>query len=167
MEETRICLKCGEVRPLRSFGLYRDTFGQLTENRDSVCKKCHNDKSTARRRAKNLGLPFEETPRQKKYSAAHKKLVRNKSKMIQFRKRFDTNANYPLEFDEAIHRWEYVTGDSVFIVKRHDHQLIHMMLEFDEESQMFKVDGELLDTLDKHRAAIEMITTDFEIVFVP
>ena len=52
--------------------------------------------------------------------------------------------------EKESHHWNYNLPNDVFILTRRAHAIIHQRLKYDEEKQIFSVDGEYLDTVEKH-----------------
>lgn len=64
-----------------------------------------------------------------------------------------------LNENQVINRWNYGSDYKfdVFILSKKLHRNLHGIISIDNESRMFKLNGELLDTKNKHREVIDLL----------
>jgi hypothetical protein len=56
-----------------------------------------------------------------------------------------------------LHHWNYNYLNDVLVMTISEHKKIHRKMKLDKEKKIFIYEGEYLDTIDKHKSAIEKI----------
>ena len=156
MEQTKICNKCGRVLPLNMF--YKHPHGKFGFS--NKCKECAKEDSRLRYNEMSKDeqwLEHERARGREKYRRLGYKNVykqahpSTKNVAIRLRKIVDIPTSC------EIHHWNYNLLYDVFILDKRWHARIHKKLSFDENSKCFFLNGELLDTKQKHEQAIRTI----------
>ena len=128
------------------------------------CKECTKKDVKDRYDKKMLDIEFVEKERKRgreKYAR-----LNYKNKVVNPDLRVSKNVNRNLRargFDMTMkeaHHWNYNLEKSIFILGRREHKLVHKKLSYDKETKMFKCNGVLLDTKEKHRKYIESVFKD-------
>lgn len=156
MEQTKVCFKCGRELPLSMFYKHpKMADGHLNKCKDCTKNDVHNkymdnienpdyvEKERERGREKYHRLGYKNV-----YKQAH---LSTKNVAIRLRKIVDIPTSC------EIHHWNYNLLYDVFILDKRWHARIHKKLSFDENSKCFFLNGELLDTKQKHEQAIRTI----------
>lgn len=164
MESKKTCFKCNQEKTLNSF--YKHS--GMKDGHLNKCKDCAIldnlkfierirstpegvEKERARHRDKYKRLGYKEKQKiwdENKYwklSQEYKNQKRNISRLI------------PKQKNQETHHWNYNLLKSVFVLNISLHRKFHRLLIFDNETLCFWYNGNLLDTKEKHRLAINEV----------
>lgn len=64
--------------------------------------------------------------------------------------------------DKEVHHWNYNFKNQGFILSKRFHSLVHKKLTFDDSTQVFYYNGQLLDTQEKHQSALVDIASTID-----
>jgi hypothetical protein len=147
--ETKKCFKCGKMLPLSDFYKHK----QMRDGHLNKCKSCTKTDVRLKYEENIINPEYIEKERLRcrlKY-AKYKYKYKNKSKIGNFGNthKFLKNKGYDMSNKEA-HHWNYNFKNNVFILNRRSHGVIHKYLIFDEATNLFKYNGVLIDSAEKH-----------------
>lgn len=163
--ETRICKDCGETYPIEKFTLFN------SGSRSLICNKCKNRVKHLRHKERMVTDPEYVKSQREKSSESYKRKMADPDKRLKLRekarktqkdrrlnqisidyssyrdslKRRDVNVT-----NKEIHHWNYNAMGDIFLIDFVAHKLIHHDIVFDKELGLFRHNGELLDTKEKH-----------------
>ena len=150
------CFKCSGVLPMTSF--YKHP--QMLDGHLSKCKDC--TKNDVRLNyLKNIENPdYVDKERLRgrikyakyRYDSKNDKSGRSISRILKTRG-IDMN-------EKEAHHWNYNYPNSVFIVSKRVHSLIHKELTYDPDRKIFHANGIYLDTKEKHYQYIISVLTE-------
>lgn len=171
--DTKSCLKCGEVKPMREFyahSFYKDGCMQK-------CKSCIKKDSKENWERKMQDPEFAEKEAARHREKYHRLGYKDKHKPTKEAKR-ETMKRYKERFPEMYkakcaighlpklekglnrHHWAYDAPHykDTITLSIADHNTVHRFLFYDQSTFMYKTkEGELLDTREKHEAYINQI----------
>ena len=150
--ETKKCFKCGRVLPIEEF--YKHP--QMADGHLNKCKECAK---------KDVKDNYKKLIQEEWYVEKQRERGREKYRRLNYRnkktahpenrctRKFLQSKGVSVDGYE-VHHWNYHRKNDVFLLGRREHKYVHNYLEFDLENQLFRYNGELLDTKDKHRRVI-------------
>lgn len=154
--ETKKCFKCGKELPITEF--YKHPM--MPDGHLNKCKNCTKNDVRENYRKKSEMPEYMEKERQRGrekyqrlYSNLHiKKSHKENSTTRALAKRRGINCD-----GKEIHHWNYNESKSIFLLTRKEHKKVHQYLEFDKATNMFKSNGNLLDSKEKHLQIIKQV----------
>jgi len=145
--ETKKCFKCGKILPLTDFYIHK----QMGDGHLNKCKSCTKN---------DVRLKYEDNVVNPEYVEKERLRCRLKYAKYKYKNKIKHSSNkstcsflkkngYDMLNKEA-HHWNYNFKNNIFILNRRNHAIIHKYLIFDEETNLFKYNGMLIDSAEKH-----------------
>ena len=147
------CFKCHRVLPLSEFYKHK----QMGDGHLGKCKDCtRKDTNDRRLRLEKDDPEWVEKERERQRLKEYNRYGKYPEKFAAVRAvkdaRTDRNTHQ--------HHWSYlkVHWTSVFVLSKEDHHLSHRFMVYDDERRQFRrLDGELLDTRERHEEYLKSI----------
>lgn len=157
--ETKKCFKCGRTLPIDAF--YRHPMmadGHLNKCKECAKKDVH-EKYIENRKIEEY-VEKERARGRDKYRRLGYSSRRSAHSENRYTRAFLLRRGIEIGLGDEVHHWDYGRPNDVFILSRSDHKYIHRFLVFDRESNLFRNNGVLLDTKEKHRVVLRKILID-------
>lgn len=150
----KVCFKCGRCLPLSEFYAHHG----MSDGHLNKCKDCTKSDVHYRYMENLNNLAFVEKERARGREKYHRLNYKEKSNLSHPECR---NVRRNLQFivgqipeDKELHHWNYNHLMKVILLDRRSHKRFHKKLTYDEKSKCFIYRGKLLDTAEKHIAAL-------------
>ena len=148
------CFKCGEIKPLSDF--YKHA--KMADGHLNKCKEC-NKKDVSKNYEKNI----------ENVEYLEKERLRGRIKYAKYK--YKTKVQHPENRATArylkdrgiildgleIHHWNYNFKNDVFLLHPRAHKLVHKYIVFDSETKCFLLNGNIIDSKEKHKEVIQDI----------
>lgn len=159
------CIRCGKDKELDDFYAHPQTKdGHLNK-----CKTCCKEVSDLRNKELRKNPEWCEKERLRsieKYNRLgyrEKQYNQNKLKVYKTGKYKNLSRDLKLSTDENPHHWNYNFIEDVIILNKKFHRFVHCYLVLNEATLIFEtIEGNLLDTKEKHLLYLEKIKTFFK-----
>lgn len=163
--KTKVCFKCGRNLDLSMF--YRHS--QMADGHLNKCKDCTRKDVHGNYMEKIQDPSFVESERTRgrsKYSRLYKGKTRSDRLHVSDARAYFERRGYSFSEDEELHHWNYNEKFCVFVLNRRHHARLHKLLERLPQETIFKFDGELLDTIEKHERIVKLaMDSPYRILF--
>lgn len=157
--ENKKCRKCGIIKPISEFY----THPKMLDGHLNVCKDCVKKTERERYNKNTEKEGFYEKERirgREKYRRlyAGKTISHIHKENSNTRRRF---ASRGIDISgKELHHWNYNEKDAVFLLTPRQHKKVHKYLTFDESTNLFRIEGKLIDTMEKHREVLMKILNE-------
>ena len=172
MEKTKICFKCGELKPLSDYYKH-PAMGDGHLNKCKACTKIDTKKRTDILTSTPEGLSKEKERHREKYHRLNylekhkptfemRKMATEKYKSKYPEKKLASNASQYIAIEDGKerHHWSYNKDHRKDIIQltKEDHSTAHRFMVYDQERMMYrKLTGELLDARISHEEYINSV----------
>jgi hypothetical protein len=162
--KTKNCIVCNVEKVVSEYYVHR----QMADGHLNKCKECCKSQATKRHHELFKDESFVESERQRgrekykrlNYLEKYRNITDDKPWMkTQIYK--NLHRNYKCEKGYELHHWNYNYLNDVLVMTISEHRKIHKKMKLDKEKKIFIYDGMYLDTLDKHKSAIEKILSKY------
>ena len=159
------CIRCENVKDLNDFYVHP----KMRDGHLNKCKSCCKEVADLREKKLRENPEFCEKERLRSIERYNRLGYREKqydhSKLISYKtgKYKNLSRDLKLSADDNAHHWNYNLIDDVIIINKKLHRFIHRYLVLNETTLTFEtIEGNLLDTKEKHLSYIEKITLHFK-----
>lgn len=160
------CIRCNEFKELNEFYVHP----KMRDGHLNKCKTCCKEVSDIREKNLRQNNPeWCEKERLRSIEKYHrlnykeKDIERFKSKPYLNGKYKNLSRDLKLSSDENPHHWNYNLIEDVIILNNKFHRYLHRYLILNENTLMFStINGEILDSKEKHLQFIEKIRKNFK-----
>ena len=161
--KTKKCIRCNVEKVVSDY--YKH--GQMADGHLNKCKECCKTQAAERHHLLYKDESFIESERQRgrekyqrlNYKEKYRNITDDKPWMkTQVYK--NLHRNKKCEKGYELHHWNYNFLNDVIVISISDHRKIHKKMKLDKEKKIFIYNDKYLDTLEKHKNAIEKILSD-------
>lgn len=162
---TKVCFKCGRSLDLSMF--YRHSL--MADGHLNKCKDCTKKDVHGHYMEKIQDPSYVESERARgrsKYSRLYKGKPRPERLSVNQTRRYFECRGYSFSEDEELHHWNYNEKRCVFVLNRRHHARLHKLIERLPQETLFRFNGELLDTIEKHERVVKLaMDSPYRILF--
>ena len=155
-KDSKTCFKCGRTLPITEFYAHP----RMGDGHLNKCKDCTKHDVHVRHYINTLDPDWVEKER-KRCRDKHARLYSGGRRKCRHPETKDVRRHFKLlGYDlggKELHHWNYGEKFDVFVLTPSQHKRIHLKLEYDEETKLFRYHGRLIRTRDEHQRVIEEI----------
>ncbi len=155
-DKYKVCFKCGRNLPLSEFYVHK----QMGDGHLNKCKEC-TKKDVHEKYMENIEDPeFVEKERARgrdKFNRLYSCKTQNKRLRSSSYKVWFERRQVMFWHDIELHHWNYDKPHDVFLLSRRHHARLHKLITRNADETIFKCNGVLLDTKEKHEEIVQKV----------